>query len=159
MRTKNPADRMGVYKHYDEVQDHHRLPNAGHYEGRDVWAEYVEARRDRWSETYENIQVSRVERAWKAHMDDRGRHHALPTPADVETFFEQKVADGASVSYLAGLHFSVLQTFFTWLVEHVEHTDHRYNPVLMTANMYEDGVTREIFDYLMDDIYHPRGDE
>jgi hypothetical protein len=123
---------MGVYKRIEEVPNHHRLRRyTNRYANRDVWTEFCEKQEyqqgssPRFRET-----VDRAGRHWRAHMDTRGRHHALATPADIESWCADLLADKSpATSYNYWVR---IRRFYDWLQWHVDHP-HRYNPVLMAA--------------------------
>ncbi|MEF8906968.1 MAG: hypothetical protein V5A13_03820, partial [Haloarculaceae archaeon] len=125
-------DRMGVYKQVTQVPDRHRLSTyADRYEGRDIWAAYVsdEIPDDRSERFIEDVE--RIERRWKAHMERRGRHHALATPTDVERWAAWLV-DEFSIGHAYDPYWCRLEEFYTYLQWHIDHP-HVYNPVLMAA--------------------------
>lgn len=129
----DPERRMGVYKRLADVPDRYRLHRfAAAYDGRDVWTEYVEeqiATRD-LGEWFRD-EVGRVGRRWKAHMDERGRHHALATPDDVEAWAASLV-DDLALTTAYEKYWMRVEDFYWWLQFHTEHP-HRYHPVLMAA--------------------------
>jgi len=125
---RSPRDRLGVYKRLEEVPSGRRFHQfASGYAGKDTWAGYratVELS-DHMSEEW-----GRFVRRWKNHMDDRGRHHALARPDDVESWsvslLEQFSTDRAYQ------HWNVIEGFYSWLMHHTEHP-HTYNPFHMAA--------------------------
>jgi hypothetical protein len=131
--SKAPVDRLGVYKRYEEVPERYRLHQyAGEYRDRDVWQEFVEAellaeeRTDRYEQD-----VRRAGESWQQHLDSRGRHPALATPADVETWCESLLEErNAETVYLN--YWVKIQQFYDWLLYHPAHP-HVYNPVVMAA--------------------------
>lgn len=136
--TPNPADRMGVYKRLSDVPDRRRLyHHEDAYASRDAWAEYVTetgaldgVSDDRAAE------IERVERSWKALMADRGRDHALATPADVEAW-AQRLLDRITPRTAYNPYWCQVESFYDWLLWHTDHP-HVYHPVLMAADEYED---------------------
>lgn len=87
-KSLDPTDRLGVYKRLSDVPDRYRLSNhAAAYEGRDVWHEfcteyeYAQADDNRYEE-----EVDRAGDRWQGFTAERGRHHALATPDDVEAW-------------------------------------------------------------------------
>jgi len=121
-------DRLGVFKQLSDVPEGRRFYQYGSsYEGKDTWADYratVELS-DRMSEEWE-----RFARRWKAHMDERGRHHALATPDDVETWSEELLSQFSRDR--AYQHWNVIEGFYDWLMWHTDHR-HTYNPFHMAA--------------------------
>ena len=144
-RTKStdPADRLGVFKRFADVPEEHRLSQyADAYTGRDVWAEYCRAHLSDQgdSESFQRM-VDRVGERWQAHMADRGVHHALARPADIETWCQELIdAHALATAYN---YWVKLKGFYDWLQTHVAHP-HVYHPVLLSV--LEGGAAREIWD-------------
>ncbi|WP_222919107.1 hypothetical protein [Natrinema sp. SYSU A 869] len=139
----DPRNRIGVYKRLADVPDRYRLENqAAEYEGRDVWSEFIEYERETVgydSDRY--IQNSeRCERYWKEHMEDRGRHHALATPTDVETFISG-LLDRMESRTAYQPYWVRLESFYDHLQWRVDHP-HRYHPVVMAATVPESAARR-----------------
>ena len=144
-RTKStdPLDRLGVYKHFEEVPQHHRLcRNTADYAGRDVWDEFcTEHEYQQGSSDHFQRDVDRVGDHWCRHMDARGRHHALAQPEDVETWCDRLITNKTlSTSYNYWVR---IKRFYDWLVWHTDHP-HRYDPVLMAVA--EGGAAGEIWE-------------
>lgn len=139
--TTEPGERAGVYKHIDDVPDRYRLyQHATAYEGRDVWEEYLtEDFFEKYDTDYTRKATRRVGDDWKDHMADRGRHHALATPKDVETWctalFERMKVNSAYRNY-----WPKLERFYSWLQTHTEHP-HVYHPFRMAAAEYSNAST------------------
>lgn len=140
----DPRRRMGVYKSLAEVPDRYRLKHhADAYEGRDVWGEFMDEH-PRYSA---NKKTKRVGRYWTAHMEERGRHHALATPADVETFITDLLEDRTPMTVYSP-YWSQVESFYDWLQWHTDHP-HHYHPILMatiegeaSAQMWEMSMSR-----------------
>jgi hypothetical protein len=146
MKTADPHDRMGVYKRIEDVPTRYRLENhASAYEGRDTWSEWaVEATQQYTSERYA-LWLDRTRRSWKDHMDERGRHHALATPDDVEAWSE-KLLERCKPLSAYQIYYTKLESFYDWLYIHTRHP-HVYHPVWMAAA--EGEATGKIWDYKM----------
>jgi len=134
--TTDAGERAGVYKQIDDVPTRYRLyQHAAAYDGRDVWKEYLT---DYFFENFDSDYTREVTRRagddWKDHMADRGRHHALATPEDVETWcvalLERMQVGSAYRNY-----WPKLERFYTWLQTHTEHP-HVYHPIRMAAAEY-----------------------
>ena len=136
---QTPHDRLGVFKGLSDVPNSRRFHQyASAYEGQDTWASYratVELG-ERMSEEW-----ARFSRRWKDHMDERGRHHALARPNDVEEW-SVWMLDSFSVDR-AYQHWNVIEGFYDWLKWHTEHP-HTYNPFHMAA-VEPESRTREIW--------------
>ena len=113
------------------------------YEGQDTWADYRAKHdlSDRMSEEWE-----RFARRWKDHMDERGRHHALARPDDVEAW-STWMLNSFSVDR-AYQHWNVIEGFYDWLKWHTEHP-HAYNPFHMAA-VESESNTRKIWSRKME---------
>ena len=124
---------MGVIKRLEDVPDGYRFEDrAATYRDRDVWGEWVAAEKaDLGDRTTQRIK--RVERTWKAHMAEKGRHHALATLKDVETHLDG-LTDGRQITTVFKWYCRYLQAFYEWLWHHADHI-HCYSPVLMAASM------------------------
>lgn len=132
-KSKHATDRMGVYKRLDDVSDRHRLHHhADAYEGRDVWHEYLT------DHLYPDGDIPQKKRRfgdrWKDHTSEQGRHHALATPEDVETY-SVSLLDQYAI-YTAAKYWTNIERFYGWLQEHTEHP-HLYHPFLMAADEYD----------------------
>lgn len=132
--TKSPApmDRMGVYKRLSDVPIQHRLGRYGDaYANRDTWAAFVASRSDEFDSEWYQATCRKAEQSWKAHISDRGRHHALGRPVDVETWCTA-LATTRTLGTVYSVYWVRLEEFYTWLQMHTEHP-HVYQPVLMAA--------------------------
>lgn len=144
-RTKStdPTDRMGVYKRIEDVPDRHRLERyADEYEARDVWREFCETSEyQQGSSEYFRENVDRTGDHWRGHMTNRECHHALASPADVEAWCADLVADKSlSTAYNYWVR---IRRFYDWLQWHVAHP-HVYHPVLMAV--VEGGAAGQIWE-------------
>jgi hypothetical protein len=112
-----PGDRFATY--------------AERYDGWDVWADFRASRSNEFdSQGYERT-FTKTARSWKAHLRERGRHHALAQPADVETWCAALAASRTRRTVYSQ-YWVRLEEFYTWLRFHADHP-HRYQPVLMAA--------------------------
>jgi len=125
-----------MYKHIDDVPDRHRLyQHAAAYEGRDVWEEYLtEDFFEKFDSDYTRKVTRRAGADWKDHMADRGRHHALATPKDVETWCVTLLERMKTASAYRN-YWPKLERFYSWLHTHTEHP-HVYHPFRMAAAEY-----------------------
>lgn len=140
-QSEDPNDRMGVYKRIEDVPTQHRLERyTERYENRDVWAEFCEEYEyDNGSSEHFKEAVDRAGDHWQTHMSGRGRHHALATPDDVESWCRVLI-DEKSLS-TAYNYWVRVKRFYDWLKWHVDHP-HVYDPVLMAV------VTGEVADQI-----------
>jgi len=136
---------MGIYKRVQDVPTERRLEQyADRYENNDVWNDWAEKATASNGERYE-IYVKRTERSWKSHMTERGRHHALARPSDVEVWAET-VLDRCKPLSAYQIYFTKLEAFYTWLQFHTDHP-HLYHPVWMAADEFD--ATAAIWDAKM----------
>lgn len=131
-KPENPKKMMGVYKTLEDVPERRRFHQyTASYEGRDVWSEYL--RESLYSSEKADStkkRYKRIEGEWKAHMNDRGRHHALATTEDVEKWSEALLERLSVIT--ARWKWEGINEFYDWLLWHTEHP-HLYNPFLMAA--------------------------
>lgn len=145
--STDPTNRLGVYKTLADVSDRYRLRNyATTYEGKDVWKVFLT---DYLFERYDSGRFQedarRAGRYWKEHMDDRDRHHALATPADVETWIDNLLRR-MNLKTAYNSYWVRIERFYSWLLWHTDHP-HVYNPVLMAA--VEGDAARRVWDEKM----------
>ena len=131
--STDPAERLGVYKSFEQVPDRYRLSNhTTSYEGRDVWTEFLTAHLfEKYNSDRFKKDARRAGRYWKEHMEERERHHALATPGDVETWMDDLLSR-LKLKTAYNSYWVRLERFYSWLQWHTEHP-HVYNPVLMAA--------------------------
>lgn len=133
--SADPHDRMGVFKRLSDVPDRYQLHHhADAYAGRDVWDEYLQncvfAELPDATEKF-NRSVQRAGERWAAHTEERGRHHALATPEDVETWCVS-LRERLTLGTAYGQYWQRVEGFYTWLQHHPDHP-HVYHPVLMAV--------------------------
>lgn len=135
-KTTDPGERAGVYKHIDDVPDRYRLyQHAAAYEGRDVWSEYLNGYFfENFGTDYTREYTCRAGDDWKEVMADRGRHHALATPKDVEVWCAA-LSERMNVPSAYRNYWTKLERFYSWLQTHTEHP-HVYHPFRMAAVEY-----------------------
>jgi hypothetical protein len=140
-KSEDPLGRLGVYKSIEDVPDRYRLRvHESKYAGRDVWQEYRESELSGAAETVRR-ETDLVERSWKKHMEDQGRHHALATPSDVETWIP-KLLERMQLVRAYNPYWVRLEEFYDYLMWHKDHP-HVYHPPRMAAGL--DGSANEIW--------------
>lgn len=146
-KSTDPRDYMGIYKRLPDVPDRYRLSQyAAAYDGRNVWAEYLEASLfDRLQSDRSRQDARRVGCQWRDHTSARGRHHALATPGDVETWFAD-LLDRLALETVYSHRYVWLEGFFSWLQSHTEHP-HVYHPVWMAAADSDADATGLLWNY------------
>lgn len=145
MTTSNsPANRLGVFKRLNDVPTRRRLfQYESVYAGQDTWAEYRATVELSERMDYEWGLFSR---RWKEHIEERGRHHALAQPQDVETW-SATLVDQFKIDR-AYQHWNVIEGFYDWLRWHTDH-QHTYNPFHMAA-VESESAAREVWEYKME---------
>jgi len=138
---------MGVYKRLEQVPDEFRLRRyCDRYRENDVWQAFERAKRDAFdSESFRDT-FRKAGRTWKEHMERRGRHHALGTPRDVETWCATLTQD-RTLETVYKEYWVRLEAFYSWLQWHTDHP-HVYQPVLMAAANHE--ISRAVWWTKMD---------
>lgn len=143
-KSPDPADRLGVYKRLADVPARYRLQqHTAAYADRDVWAEFMTVLREQHdSERFAQVSAN-AEADWKAHMDARGRHHALATPADVATWCTA-LLDRLALRTAYNKYWVRVEQFYDWLLWHNDHP-HVYHPPRMAALTDADGSAGAIW--------------
>lgn len=143
--SANPNDRMGVFKSLSEVPQRYRLEqSATAFDGRDAWQEYLDASLyERYPDASQQFYdgVDRAGRRWKEHMESRGRHHALATPADVERWCGD-LHENASLHTVCHEYWVRIEGFYTWMQGHTDYP-HVYHPFWMAVTEYP--LSREVW--------------
>lgn len=137
MRSRDPEGQIGVFKRYSQVPPRYRLDqHESVFDGRDVWAEFLAAD-DRREHVRTNDQAAlrRVEAEWKGHMAERGRHHALATPADVNEWVVSSL-DQRALSTTQHPYWAYIEGLYSWMLDRTDYP-HLYHPVIMAAVEYE----------------------
>jgi hypothetical protein len=126
-----------VYKQLDQVPSKRRFERfAEEYGGRDVFSEFLTEHLFEKYDSERFVENCRLaERRWKTHMEQRGRHHALARPVDVDTWMSD-LLDRVNLETAYNTYWTKLERFYSWLQLHPGHP-HVYNPVLMAAGTYE----------------------
>lgn len=135
-KTTDPGKRAGVYKRLDDVPDRYRLyHHAAAYDGRDLWEEYLtEFFFEQFDSESTKEYTRRAGNHWKEHMNQRGRHHALATPEDAETWCIA-LLDRMQIGSAYQNYWTKLERFYSWLHTHTEHP-HVYHPFRIAAAEY-----------------------
>lgn len=135
-KSKNPENRIGVYKSIDEVPVRYRLKQfSDRYRGEDVWQEFLSRLFEMHSSERFKKGAKRAGRRWKNHMQNRERHHALATPQDVESWSQVLLEEfGLNTAYNS--YWIRIERFYSWLQRHTEHP-HVYHPPRMAASNYD----------------------
>lgn len=149
--SDDARDRMGIYKRINQVPEKYRLRNhEAAYADRDVWEDYFEEKTTAFATKATHDRYEKAGRYLKTFMVEAGRHHALATPEDVESFLvalrDGNVGRHSHTRKLQTVYFEYFQPteqFYTWLQWHADHP-HVYHPVLMAV--VEGGYAREVWD-------------
>jgi len=137
--ASTPEGRAGIYKSIADVPAERRLRNyATRYDGSDTWTEWIDAERADLKRAKKDSE--RAGRRWKTHLTERGsgRHHALGTPDDVESWIQHLREhggrnDGMTWQNVVKCYVNHLWAFYRWLCWHTEHP-HVYDPTLIAAS-------------------------
>ncbi|WP_136602227.1 hypothetical protein [Salinigranum halophilum] len=130
-RPTEPGELLGAYRRLGDVPDRHRLRHhAPAYEGRDAVGGWLERHVLPGCGTeHSREKALRHGRRWREHMDERGRHHALATPADVEAYAASLSGSDRTVAR----YWRRLVAFYEHLLTSTDHP-HLYSPVYMAAD-------------------------
>jgi len=136
-QSSDVRDRMGVYKRLEAVPPSRRLEQfSDQYEYTEPYetflTEYLFEKFDS-DRTKEKYRLAG--RRWTAHMEQRGRHHALARPADVEAWIAD-LFDQVSLNTVYNIYWVKIERFYRWLQRHPDHP-YAYHPVLMAAANFE----------------------
>jgi len=147
-------DRLGAYKRLDDVPNRYRLRNhAAAYDGRDVWGEFCQEHEYSKGESDDfRRKVDRAGERWREFMADRGRHHALATPEDVEEWTAELLAE--FTEHTAYKYWIRVEHFYRWLAWHTKHP-HVYRPPLMAVVEF-DGAAAHVWGVKADDTERRR---
>lgn len=141
-KSQRPEDRIGIYEHFDEIPQRHRLAQyCDQYRGRDVWQEFcLEHEFGPDDSDHFRRSVNRVGRSWSDHMNEQGRHVALASPSHVERWCQYLLDDKSRAT--AYNYWFRIKRFYEWLTWHTDHP-HRYSPVMLAV--VAGGASREIW--------------
>lgn len=136
-QSADPNDRMGVYKRLRDVPRKRRFEQyAADYEGEDTYETFLKEERFDEVESDRSRQKYRLAgRRWKAHLEARGRHHALARPEDVEAWLVG-LLNQVSLNTAYNIYWVKIEQFYEWLQHHPDHP-HTYHPLLMAAAQFE----------------------
>lgn len=146
-KPKTAEAHSGVFNSYSEIPARYRLQTyTQHYQGENTLRRYLEEvyfpKHTPVSEWMQK-NAGRVRRSWVDHMEQRGRHHALATPEDVDSWFEE-LLEQCSAETCYKTYFRRIFNFYQYL-EHSYRHPHTYNPVLLAAINFES--TRRIWKF------------
>lgn len=135
-KSLDPIDRMGAYKRLSDVPHEDLLATyTRQYDGVDVWSDFVAAQTNDFDSPHYQQTFTKTEQSWKTHIADRGRHHALAIPQDVEQWCEALSATRTTRTVYTQ-YWVRLEEFYTWLQWHADYP-HVYHPVLMAAARFD----------------------
>lgn len=135
-QSRNPRDRMGVYKRLADVPPEYRLESySDRYENESTYEQFLEQHFfDRFDSERTVEKAKLAGRRWRNHMNAAGRHHALARPSDVEAWMEN-LLDRVSMNTAYNIYWVKISKFYTWLQRRVDHP-HLYHPFFMAAAEY-----------------------
>lgn len=144
-----PEQFAGAFQSYSEIPTRYRLETySNQYRGEATWTRYCE---DVLFEAHDSTHMRDVAekagRSWRAHMEQRGRHHALATPVDANTWCRQLLEGDRCRRTCYEQFFVRIYQFYDHLKSNCHHP-HLYNPLLVAA--IEHDAAREIWMYRID---------
>lgn len=139
-KPTTPEGYAGVFQSYDDIPERYRLETfASQYEGEATWQQYVDNvlfnEYDVPSRTLRSTTRS-AGNSWRTHMAERGRHHALAAPVDVEAWCQQLLELDLSHHTCYAHYFVRIYRFYEYLMNSYQHP-HLYNPMLLAAIEHE----------------------
>ncbi len=148
IRGTSPEEYAGAFQHFEEIPYRYRLETyESQYQGQNTWEEY--AKNVVLTEHDTDVMQQRLRLAgdsWHDHMDARGRHQAVATIEDIESWCKDLIADRARRT-VYGYYFLRVYNFYDHLKYSTDHP-HLYNPVLLAATRYP--ASRKIWMYRVD---------
>lgn len=132
-QSPDPRDRMGIYKQLSDVPPARRFERYSDlYRNVDTYSEFLQTHYSERISSERAMKDARLAgRRWKRHMEQRGRHHALATPVDVEVWMSN-LLDKVSMNTAYNVYWVKLEYFYWWLQRRIDHP-HSYHPFLMAA--------------------------
>ncbi|KAB1186937.1 MULTISPECIES: hypothetical protein [Haloferax] len=126
---------MGIYKHIEDVPPRSRLERFdSRYKQTDVWVAFASTRNSEFDSAHYAATIRKAGSSFKLHMRDRGRHHALAHPADIESWLVE-LAETRTLNTVYSEYWVRIEEFYRWLQRHSAHP-HVYNPAWMAAASY-----------------------
>ncbi|SNR64815.1 hypothetical protein SAMN06264855_12721 [Halorubrum vacuolatum] len=144
-----PEEFSGVYQSYSDIPVRYRLETyADSYQNKETWNDYCsEVLFAKFDSNHIRDTAKKAGKSWLAHMDARGRHHALATPLDVDTWSQELMNGNRNRRTCYEQYFVRIYQFYDYLKQSYQHP-HLYNPCLIAAINYE--TTRYLWDYRVD---------
>lgn len=148
IRGTSPEEYAGAFQHFEEIPYRYRLETyESQYQGRNTWEKYAE---DVVLTEHDTDLIQQRLRlagdSWRDHMDAHGRHHAVATIEDVESWCKDLIADRARRTVYE-YYFLRVYNFYDHLKYSTDHP-HLYNPVLLAATRHP--ASRKIWMYRID---------
>ena len=145
VRGTSPEEYAGALQHFENIPYRYRLETyESQYQGRDTWGQYVENTvRVEHNSDHVCQRIRCAGESWRDHMAARGRHHAVATTEDVESWCKDLFANRTKRTVYRH-YFQRIYNFYDHLKYSTEHP-HLYNPLLVAATRYS--TSREIWMY------------
>lgn len=133
-----PEQYAGVFQEYSSIPARYRLETyKNQYDGKNTWESYRDNVLLVNHDTKSMRQKARLAGdSWQEHMQDRGRHHALATPADANAWCKELLDTGSTRRHCYEYYFLRIYDFYDHLKTNADHP-HLYNPLLMAAINYD----------------------
>lgn len=133
-----PEQFAGPFQSFSDIPPRYQLEiYSNRYESMETWEQYCE---DILFETHDSTHMRNVAekagQSWRAHMEQRGRHHALATPADANEWCKKLLSEGRCRRTCYEQYFVRIYQFYDHLKTSHRHP-HLYNPLLLAAIEYE----------------------
>jgi hypothetical protein len=138
------VDAPCAYPSLDRVPEEKRLRQySSEFEGRDVWKEFYNKQIEGhgYSQSHKS-RVQRCEEVWKEACQEHGRHHALATPAIVQSWCYD-LLDGRTQGTVREHYLVYINRFYVYLMWNANYP-HLYNPVQFAIN--DDSTVAEVWE-------------
>jgi len=138
------VDAPCAYSSLDRVPEEKRLRQySSEFEGRDVWKEFYDEQigENRYCQSYES-RFQRCEDVWKRVCQEHGRHHALATPAIVQSWCHS-LLEGRAQGTVRKSYLVFVNRFYVYLMWSANYP-HMYNPVQFAIS--NDPILAEIWE-------------
>jgi hypothetical protein len=144
-----PEQFAGPFQTYDNIPARYRLKTyASEYRTKNTWEQYCnDVLLGDSPSNHMRKTARKAGQSWSDHMGSCGRHHALATPTDVNTWCKNLLSGNRNRRTCYEQYYIRIYHFYDYLKESFRHP-HLYNPLLLAAIEYD--TTRHLWMYRVD---------